>query len=407
MKYATPLAACIAIASQAYAEEAAPAVASITDMFKNGEAHLSFRLRYEDVDVDTSAAADEAQALTLKTRLNFKTAAFNGFTGFIEVDDLTAWDNDDYNDTVNGNTDKAVIADPEGTEVNQAWVAYNNWDTTFKWGRQRILLDNQRFVGGVGWRQNEQTYDAFSITNNSLENTTIFLANVTNVNRIFGEDSSAGDHDHDTLLANIKYVSSLGTLSAYYYDIDNDDAAGLSNETYGLRWVGKAGDKVGYTLEWATQDEGEGSGSATDYDADYLHVGISANVAPVTLALDYELLESDDGVKAFQTPLATLHAFQGWTDQFLGTPAQGIEDVYFTAKGKVAGVALSFVYHEYTADEDNGAGDDDLGDEWGFVAAKKFGAYSVALKYSDYSAGDDSFNKVDVDKLWITFTANF
>ena len=52
----------------------------------------------------------------------------------------------------------------------------------------------------------------------------------------------------------------------------------------------------------------------------------------------YELLGSDDGKVAFNTPLATKHKFNGWADKFLGTPKEGLEDVYLTAKGKVSGV---------------------------------------------------------------------
>ena len=32
-----------------------------------------------------------------------------------------------------------------------------------------------------------------------------------------------------------------------------------------------------------------------------------------------------------QTPLATLHAFNGWADMFLTTPANGLQDLYFRA----------------------------------------------------------------------------
>jgi hypothetical protein len=62
-----------------------------------------------------------------------------------------------------------VVADPEGTEVNQVWVGYEKYDTNVKFGRQTFTLDNHRFIGNVIWRQNEQTYDAVSLVNNSIE----------------------------------------------------------------------------------------------------------------------------------------------------------------------------------------------------------------------------------------------
>ena len=42
----------------------------------------------------------------------------------------------------------------------------------------------------------------------------------------------------------------------------------------------------------------------------------------------YEVLGADDGaaLTSFQTPLATLHKFQGWADKFLTTPPNGIRE---------------------------------------------------------------------------------
>ena len=77
--------------------------------------------------------------------------------------------NELYNSTRNGITDRPVVADPTGTDVNQALILYRGIDSTLiRAGRQRINLDNQRFVGAVGWRQNDQTYDGISLSNTSL-----------------------------------------------------------------------------------------------------------------------------------------------------------------------------------------------------------------------------------------------
>ncbi|MEI8045213.1 MAG: hypothetical protein WCL11_27625, partial [Verrucomicrobiota bacterium] len=44
----------------------------------------------------------------------------------------------------------------------------------------------------------------------------------------------------------------------------------------------------------------------------------------------YEVLEGN-GTIGFATPLATLHAFNGWADMFLSTPANGLKDFYLKA----------------------------------------------------------------------------
>ncbi len=382
---------------------------TIADAIKNGEASLSFRLRFEDVDID-NLSNDDASALTLRTRLNYKTGSYQGFSAFVEMDDVTELGDSDYptSKALKGTGNypgKTIIADPEGTEINQAYLAYKHGNTTAKYGRQRINLDNQRFIGGVGFRQNEQTYDALSITNTSLADTKVFYAHIDNVNRIFGEDDPVvSDTESSTDLLNISYSGfEAGTLTFYSYLLDETDAD-TQYDTYGLRFKGKTGD-FGYALEYATQEKELASGS--DFDADYLLAEGSYTVSKIKLTLGYEELGSDGGDYGFSTPLATAHKFQGWTDQFLGTPSQGIEDIYFSVGTKVAGIKLMAVYHEFTSDVSNAASDDDLGSEYGLLIAKKFGNYSLSAKYASYSAGDDSFGKADADKLWITASAKF
>ena len=366
---------------------------SIAEAFENGKASISFRLRYEDVD--DSSVKDDANALTLKSRLTYSTDSYKGFSALVEVDDVTELDEVDYNDLVSGPTSKTAIADPEDTDLNQAYIAYSGFtDTTVKVGRQRILLDNQRFVGGVGFRQNEQTYDSLSVKNSSLPDTDIFYAYINSVQGILGSDSK-----HDTHLFNVKYKGlPIGAITGYYYNFEEDKVGGYDLDTYGLRLSGSkpAGDNtLLYTAEYATQDNGTS-------DPEYYLLEGGIKVAGVTAKLGYEVLGEDGGV-AFNTPLATKHKFQGWADMYLGTPATGIEDLYVSVGTKLAGVKLLAVYHEYESEQTSA----DLGSEWGLVAAKKFGEnYGLSLKYADYDASVAS-GKSDKTKLWLTGTAKF
>ncbi len=171
-----------------------------------------------------------------------------------------------------------------------------------------------------------------------------------------------------------------------------------------MRFSGKK-ENFGYQLEYATQDTKLANGS--DFDADYILAEGSLNVADATFALGIENLQSDNGSFGFATPLATGHKFQGWTDQFLNTPNEGVMDVYFTVGADFDGIKLLAVYHDFTADTDNLSGDDDLGSEVGFLASKQMGDYNLSVKYANYDAGDSSFNKADTQKLWLTVSADF
>ena len=166
-----------------------------------GKWWLQLRYRYENVDQD--GISKQARASTLRTVLGYETAPLSGFSGLIEFEDVSVIGNDLYNDTLNGVTDRPVVADPDGTEINQSYLKFENDDWLAKLGRQRIVLGNHRFVGDVGWRQNEQTFDAFSVAVDAPGEIEGFYAYVHNVNRVFGDNSPMGDHAMDSHLLNV------------------------------------------------------------------------------------------------------------------------------------------------------------------------------------------------------------
>jgi len=378
--------------------------ATLAEAISGGKAGLDLRYRFETVDQD--GASNDATASTLKTRLNYATGDYNGFSAFIEFDDVMALGDVEYNDATGlatAQTSYPVVADPEGTEVNQAKISYKGVDgTTMTLGRQRVIFDNARFIGNVGWRQNEQTYDAFTIANTSLADTSIVYGYVTNVNRIFGEASTKGDIDTKTHLVNVSYSGlEAGKLTGYGYFLDLVNAPTASNSTLGLRFAG--GTKVTeavkalYTVEFATQSDYKDG--ASTIDADYSLIELGAAASGVTAKLGVETL-SGDGTYGFSTPLATAHAFNGWADKFLATPANGLVDTYVSVGGKVSGVKLKAVYHDFTSD----AGSTDYGTELDLLAAKKIGSYTLLAKYAAYSADNLA---TDTSKLWLMGQAKF
>ena len=367
-----------------------------------GKATADLRLRYEGVDQDN--ALKDAKAATLRARLGYQTGEFKGFGAFLEAEHVTALGAEHYNSTVNSETAYSVVADPEATEINQAFLSYSGIsDTVLKYGRQRIVLDNHRFIGNVGWRQNEQTFDAFTVVNRSLPATTITAGYISNVNRVFGDDSPVGDFRMGSPILNVKYEGwSTGTLVGYGYFLDFDDLPANSARTLGLRFAGAApfagGMKALYTAEYASQSDY--AENADDYDLDYYLVEGGIDTGRMTAKLGYEVLEGN-GQNAFQTPLATLHAMNGWADQFLTTPANGLKDAYVSAGTAVAGVKLAAVYHDFRSEK----GSVRYGTEWGLVATKTFGEhYSIGAKYAAYKSRDFS---VDTDKLWLWAEASF
>ncbi|NOZ42043.1 MAG: alginate export family protein [Alphaproteobacteria bacterium] len=381
---------------------------SLSDAVTSGKVYLKVRIRNENVD--QANFANKANALTIRTIFGYKTGSYNGFSGVLEMEDSRNLANENYNNTINGKGNiYPVIADPSHTEVNQAYLSYSGINgTKISVGRQSINLGTQRFVGTVGWRQDDQNLDAVSVVNNSLPKTKIFYAFVWNVNRIFSNRSPAGDHSSRTHLFNVDYSGlKFGKLTAYAYLLDNRSVAAFSSNTFGVRFAGKTAisgnAKLLYQFEYANQTNTKNNPG--NFSVNYFHIGGGVGIAGAVMKAGLESLGSDNGTASFKTPLATLHKFNGWADQFLKTPATGLNDLYFTGVYKFNGAAKGLkavaTYHKFTAQ----FGNQHYGNEIDLLLAYKINRnYSVAVKYADYTA--DSW-KVNVKKLWLTLGMKF
>ncbi len=400
----------VSVAAQEQAQPEDPAADDdIVTALMSGDLFLGLRGRYEFVDDD--GFEKDANATTTRLRLNYRTGSWKNLTGFVEFDHVFNVLLTDYNSgagTSPGKTEYPVIADPDGSDLNQLYLDYAfdpKWN--LRVGRQRILLDNQRFVGGVGWRQNEQTFDAVTATTTALENTTIFYSYVGQVRRVFGQAVSAGQANVDTHLLNARFdLADDWSVTPYVYRIDDDDTPAFSTLTIGARAKGSlsiGASKLDLLAEYAAQSD---SGNApVSYSADYYHLTATWAVASgLSFGLGFESLggHSNPG-KAFRTPLATLHAFNGWADKFLATPDSGLNDLYLSAKLPVGKWSLVAVYHDFAAD----IGGDGYGDEFDVSASRKFtDRYGLLLKGAFFSA-DSGSAFTDTTKLWVMLTAEY
>ena len=373
---------------------------SIAEMLSEGDTSLSFRYRYEFVDQD--GVAEDANASTLKSRLTYKSASYNGLTALMEMDNVTVIGDENYRTPTNGNVGYPIVADPDGTDFNQAALSYSTADLSATLGRQRILHGGQRFVGGVGFRQNEQTYDALTLSSKALGPVSLDYSYIWNINRIFGPKDSAVQAKRWQSDSHIVYASMSPakgqSLKGYAYLLDFANAAANSSSTYGVEYSGKFD---GFSLSAAYATQSDYADNPISYEADYMMAQVTLPLKPVSIALGYEVLGSDEGTAAFKTPLATLHKFQGWADKFLGTPANGVEDSYIKLAGKLGPAKVALFYHDFSAD----FGGADLGSEIDVVATypiKK--GVSVQLKYASY---DSDGHASDTDKLWFTISAKY
>jgi hypothetical protein len=369
---------------------------------------VSVDLRYRFELVNQEGIENDAKASTLRLRLGYTTEEFSGFTIRVDLEAIKTIGFDDYNSTDNDKLDYPVVADPEDSELNQAFIIYSGIkDTFFTFGRQRIKLDNDRFIGNVGWRQNEQTYDAFMCVNTSIRNSTITFAHILNVNRIFGgHHSSLSDLDVSANIIHLNYVFSSGQISAYGHFIENQDVPVNSHYNLGLRLSGtdrlSGSAKLLYTLEYAVQNDYKEGADFIDVPYRFLELGSKWD--NFTIKAGYEELGSN-ALYSFSTPFATLHAFNGWADKFLSTPVEGLIDKYIflsyqTKLGEMK-VALKAYYHDFQSSNNRVDYGTELDLQAQLILSKEC---NLIVKYASYNAQEYA---TDTQKFWAGIQFSF
>jgi hypothetical protein len=380
---------------------------------------IDARLRWEDVD--QTGKANTADAVTVRVRAGFEAQLPAKFSLLAEATGTLGIDNDYFNNTSHSGKPTALyptIADPQTIGLNRLQLAYKGLQgTTITVGRQRINLDDQRFVGNAGWRDNEQTFDAVRIETTPIKNLKADLTYAITDNTIFGIDGQVGvNTGHitgDNVFGTFGYTTTLGTLEGFGFLVNQAQAARFkfSSKTFGGRFVGKyAFDKktsLSYTLSYANQSDVHLNPNR--YSANYYYGDVALNTHGWSLGGGYELLGTDSGARvkssnalattSFQTPLATLHKWNGWADIFLTTPANGLTDAYgsigytSTKVKPLTSLGASVIYHDYRSD----VAGQHYGHEWDAQIMAKVKKYTFLLKYADYSANAFA---TDTKKLW-------
>ncbi len=380
------------------------------------------RLRYETVDQDDFVR--DADAITWRIRAGAEVS--NKDWSFLAEAEGTVPLKEAYNSGLNGKLLMPLVADPENIELNRLQVQYRGLPkTAITVGRQRINLDDQRFVGSVGWRQNEQTFDAARIEWTGIKDLKLDLTYSWSVRTIWGIDggnsfglvtSRQQAINGDNVFANLSYKTPVGTLTGFAYLVDQDELEVQlfrnSSQSYGARFAGayplSKDLKLNYAASYARQSDYHRN--PNDYEADYYFGELGLSFAGFTAGAAYEVLGADEGLPftSFQTPLATLHKFQGWADKFLVTPPNGIRDLYgqigYTrakpAKG-IDSLALTAVYHRYKEDRSVFGERQHYGNELDAQFLVKVKKYTFLLKYADYDAEEIApLFTADTKKLW-------
>lgn len=394
-----PLAIGLSWSAAASAQQAAAPVTVYADV------------RYRVEVVDQAGLPDDATASTLRIRGGVKSREWNGLSALVEGEAIAVLGATSYNDTVNGKVNYPVVADPSDILLNQAYLRWRpRAALELTAGRQVVNYDNQRWIGSVVWRQNDQTLDAAKVAVKPFKGATLDYLYGWRVNRVFGPDSPQGiwrDTNIHALRAAYA-IQNVGTVSAYGYWLDIPASPASSSKTWGVRIAGDhalgKGTALLYAAEYARQQEH--GANPRSFGLNYWLVESGVRYGPVSLKVGDEQLEGN-GVVALQTPLATLHAFNGWADKFLTTPANGLRDIYFDAaykvpgKGPLSGLTLRAMWHDFNSTRLG----IDYGSEWdALVSYPLTRQIGLTAKIARYNA--DAF-ATDTTKFWFQVEAKF
>ena len=420
MRFLSKQGASVSVLAFLCSTAAAHAELPLAGIIAQGRPVIDLRARYETV-TDNSKTLD-ANANTIRARLGYDTGYWNNFQLGFDFDQIWTVGGATYNSTRNGKTAYPTVADPSMTALNRLTLTYaSDFDTKFTIGRQRLLIGNQRYVGNAGWRQHEQTYDSLSAVNTSITDLTFTYAYLYRVNRVNGPAIPVPSNTNPAATGQANYFKSDShVMDAVYVGVDNLRLEGyaflldlsapgfattvpqqtatsrLSTATYGGRadYSFPLGEDVGGKLTGEFAHQTNYANNPLSISLNYWLGEASASYAGLTGLVGYEVLEGN-GTIGFATPLATLHAFNGWADMFLTTPTNGLKDLYLKASYALPADFIEMrsltgivTWHDFTTDNLNAG----IGSEWDASLELAVDANaSVLAKYAGYQGSGVAF----------------
>ena len=375
----------------------------LTPALTGGHTSLQLRPRWEQVDDDGGKA--RADAFTTRLRLGYTTSKWNRLDAGVEASHTFALDAEEYDSSRNGRSRYALVRDPRGGTLSQAWLGWQApYAFTFRLGRQALDFDQQRYIGSDDFRQRSQRFEAVTVSNDYLPETRVDASWITAAHGVDGR--RRGLQGHVLRARNTQYPLANVLAYGYWLDFDRNTPEQRATRTLGLRLSGAA-TRAGLTLSYALEGAQQGHMASTPAginaryalaEAGVGHAGFGLLQQP-QLTLGLEVL-GGDGRYGFATPLASLHDFQGAASVFTQTPADGLRDFYARLDGRVASARLSASWHGFYADER----DRHYGEEWDARIEQPLGKkLQLGGQYAYYDA--HGFGS-DTQKIWLWLQAD-
>ncbi|MEN0002997.1 MAG: alginate export family protein [Bacteroidota bacterium] len=377
---------------------------------KMGEGEFVFngRLRYWFAENESLEAS---HATTFGTNFGYLTKSYKGFQIYVEGESVVALTPHLFFDGLNGRTERTNVTDVETLELNKLRVSYsdtlnNGTSLQFKVGRQAALVEDERFIGNVSARQDDQTFDAiYGKLQNDQKGISFEYAYMYQVNRLLAEVVDWRSDSHAFMLGYYKNDLAKVGLFGHLLDFQEDNPLG-SNKTFGFTFDRSRlpPDRIALNYKTAFAYQSEYGDNPTNYDAFLINAEIGISLPKIgVFNLGYELATSDNGIASFQFPLSTGQRLHRISDVFINPPAEGLHNPYFTAESRNIfwGIGGWLGYHTYFSEEEGTF----FAHEIDLVLYKQIipDLLRVELTYSNFFAEEDRFNNLNIFALDLFF----
>lgn len=331
---------------------------SLTDALRNGRFEAQLRPRYNRIDEERKPELTDA--MTARVVAGWKSAPFHGLRMAVELMYSDRVGTKRFNDNPRQASPYPLLPDPRYAGVNQAWIDWSGELANIRIGRQKLRLDNERFVSDNDFRQVPQVFTGVAVRGRTGAEVEWRAGHFTRVRGSLGVENNLklsflqGEWNPAPGQALLGYL-------LWHDQPQNSTQTGLANSSHqvaGVRWHGSVASNLEgkgrwlYHVEAARQRAHAGGDSAIR--ADYLRIGggWSGQLAggEWTLRLDHEVKGSNSGRYGLQTPLTDLYAYNGWALQFVTTPRDGLRDSWVTVRKPLGAVELFGEYHRFRAD---------------------------------------------------------
>lgn len=138
---------------------------------------------------------------------------------------------------------------------------------------------------------------------------------------MFGTNSPQGIwKDTEIHLMNLSYDSkAFGKIITHRHLLDTPTAASLSTQMIGFRYeVSRPVENLIFEFGVEFANQRDYANNTANVDLNYYSLEPTLFLGNWQIRAQYESIEGN-GIRAFQFPLGTNHAFDGWVDKFLTT----------------------------------------------------------------------------------------